>query len=144
MPEPIHLLTSQDFTVATVRCGAPWVRVATTDPQLVTCPECLPVGRRRTAGGMSEQVLQETIRQAARAAGFLTYHPYRNTKSEPGWVDLVLAKTGHPLRLIEFKSATGVLTPPQQAWIRVLSTLSTVETHVWRPDDLERALEVLR
>ena len=143
----IHLLTHpSQLTASAVVCGDPHAAVATWDEQRVTCPACKPEAGLRGArqpGGMSERALQEQIRQAARAAGFLTYHPYRSTRSEPGWVDLVLAKSGHPLFLIEVKTERGVLTPHQQEWFRVLSTLQTVEAHVCRPHTLQDIVERL-
>lgn len=43
----------------------------------------------------------------------------------------------------ELKTETGILTPAQQEWGRVLSTITRVAYHVWRPAELTEILYTL-
>lgn len=92
---------------------------------------------------VSEKMFLEQIRQVAREAGYLMYHPHRSEHSEAGWPDLVLAKPGKPLILSELKSAKGRLTRAQRQWLEVLAQTEGVVVCVWRPADLERIRHVL-
>tara|TARA_Y100000310_G_scaffold64447_1_gene59963 strand:- start:198 stop:542 length:345 start_codon:yes stop_codon:yes gene_type:complete len=60
-----------------------------------------------------------------------------------GFPDLVLAKTGHALVLIEVKSQKGRLSPAQQEWQKVLETIPEILYLVVRPSDYEEVKEVL-
>ena len=60
----------------------------------------------------------------------------------PGWPDLVLLR---PPRLIlaELKS-TSKVRPEQQEWLDQLGQVPGVESHVWRPADLDLIVDLLR
>ena len=79
---------------------------------------------------ISEKELQQNVVQMARALGWLVFHPYSSQRSEWGWPDLAMARRGTVL-FAELKSATGKLTPAQQAWSQELPNW-----HIWRPEDL--------
>lgn len=146
MPPLIHALTHPgDFTSSAVVCGDPHAVAATWDPRRVTCPGCTKAVRRFTPadGGMSEKALQETIRQAALAAGWLYYHPRMSLQSTPGFPDTTMVR-GEMLLFAELKVGDKTPTPAQQRWLDALGYITRVETAVWYPADLEQALEVLR
>jgi len=74
----------------------------------------------------------------------MTSKGWRTPVSGPmgaGFVDLVLVR-GDRLVMAELKSQHGRLTPEQRTVLDLLRP--AVEVHVWRPSDLEIALEVLR
>ena len=79
---------------------------------------------------MSEKDLQRHVVALARVLGYLVFHPWDSRRSEWGFPDLTLARRGVVL-FAELKSATGRLTPAQEAWAAELPNW-----HLWRPDDL--------
>ncbi len=88
------------------------------------------------------------VRQLAKMFGWMTYHPFLSKWSERGWPDLALLKE-YPdgrarLILAELKSPSGKLTVEQEKWIEALSKVEGIEVYVWRPDDFENVVEILR
>ena len=90
------------------------------------------------------------LQNASMDLGYLTghrMHHSRPARTSQGWrtaisghagfVDVVFAHEFGGIRLVEFKSATGRLTPDQLEWQRVLKLAAEVGTsyHVWRPSD---------
>ena len=71
----------------------------------------------------------------AKRCGWKVYHTHDSRKSEPGFVDLVMARKGRRI-FAELKSAKGVVTPEQQEWLVELAGDATekTEVHLWRPD----------
>ena len=147
MPDPVHFLAGPawDWTVARVACGAHAVTQATWDVTLVTCAGCRALGleRVRPRVTMSEQALQDVLTQALTRAGWLWYHTHDSRHSPAGFPDLT-ALRGERCLVAEVKSATGLLTPAQQTWLAAWRRIAGVEVHVFRPDDLDAALAVLR
>jgi hypothetical protein len=92
----------------------------------------------------SEAGLLEAIRELAHYTGWMSYHPYRSTRSERGWVDLVRARPFHPLWLLELQSAHGRVTPEQAQWLEVLSSCTGAPTALWRPADWATIARVWR
>lgn len=92
---------------------------------------------------MSEADLQRAILDAALWLGWLSYHTYDSRRCSPGFPDLVLV---HPTRgciFAELKGPRGRLRPEQIQWVKTLR-LAGSEVYVWRPDDLDEAIERLR
>ena len=89
--------------------------------------------------------LQPAVIELAKARGWMVYHTHDSRRSEPGFPDLVAVRrqarpTGDLSRLlfVELKSAKGVVTEAQQAWVYALFGVEeandTVEVHLWRPE----------
>lgn len=91
---------------------------------------------------MTEAELLDTLRQAARMSGWLTYHALRSEASEPGFPDLVAVRDGR-LLLWELKSDTGRLTSEQKQWLAELQHVTRLDVNIVRPDDLTEALNRL-
>lgn len=96
-------------------------------------------GRRMTIQEYRDQVVseaefQELVLAQAHMRGFATYHTYDSRRSDPGFPDLVLVR-GSQLIFAELKSAKGRLSDDQQGWLDRLSSVRSVETHLWRPSD---------
>lgn len=160
-PALIHRLTHPgDLTASAVVCGDPHAAVGSWRLEDVTCPGCKPLldprpelalgstqgqatRRARQPGERSERALQAAVTEALTRAGWLVYHTHDARHSPAGYPDLT-ALRGPRLLVAELKSATGTLTPAQQTWLAAWRRILGCEVHVWRPDDLERALEVLR
>jgi hypothetical protein len=62
-------------------------------------------------------------------------HRYTTATSIIGWPDLLLWRPGRVIA-VELKSATGELTSEQTEVLESLAAAG-IETHVWRPDDLD-------
>lgn len=97
---------------------------------------------------MSEDELLEAIVGWARMRGWLVHHDRRSDKAlqqgDPGFPDLVLARNGR-LVVVELKSARGVMTNEQAAWLRAIGgNGSRVESYVWRPAELDVAIAALK
>ena len=91
---------------------------------------------------MTEAELLDTLRQAARMSGWLTYHALRSEGSEPGLPDLIMVRDGR-LLLWELKSATGRVSKEQQKWLDRLAVVDRIDVNIVRPDDLTEALDRL-
>jgi hypothetical protein len=101
---------------------------------------------------VSEAELQTSIIETARLRRWLVCHqrPARTNQGwrtaitgDPGCPDLVMVKGGR-LIFAELKSERGKLTVEQVAWLDRLGSVDGIEVYVWRPSDLNDALEVLR
>lgn len=93
---------------------------------------------------ISESAFQDhQVIPLARMCGFVVYHTHDSRRSEPGFPDLVLVR---PPRFIlaELKRQDGKLTGPQRRWQTLLAACPGVETHVWRPADLDQIAVTLR
>ena len=153
----IHHLTHPGcLTASAVVCGDATAVFGTWDPARVTCPHCrVPGSGFRVPGSQpatrdqqpetrrSEKALQAALTEALTRAGWIYYHTHDSRHSPAGYPDLV-ALRGARCLVAELKSATGTLTPAQQTWLEAWRRIGGAEVQVWRPDDLERALEVLR
>lgn len=59
-----------------------------------------------------------------------------------GWPDLFLIRVGRII-VAECKSERGKSTPEQDAWLKAFE-LASVPSYLWRPDDWDEIMEVLR
>jgi hypothetical protein len=90
---------------------------------------------------VKERQWQAEVVRIARMFGWAVYHTHDSRRSEPGWPDLALVRDR--LVMVELKTETGRLSDAQVQWIAML-TRAGVETYVWRPSDIDKALEVLQ
>lgn len=101
---------------------------------------------------VTEREWQGQVTQAAEMLGWSWAH-FRPAMTSKGWrtpvsgpmgagfPDLILCR-GDRLVMAELKAEGGRLTPAQRDVLDLLRPAA--EVHVWRPSDLEIALEVLR
>jgi hypothetical protein len=79
---------------------------------------------------------------------------FRPARTEHGWrtpveadgagfPDLVLVR-GDRCLFAELKADRGYVTPAQHDWLAALSVVEKVEAHLWRPDDFDTIVDVLR
>lgn len=92
---------------------------------------------------MSEKALQGAVEQCARLLGYRVYHTYDSRRSEPGYPDLCMVRSGR-LIYAELKAARGRVRPEQHAWLADLAAAGA-ETFLWRPEhwlsgEIERIL----
>lgn len=91
---------------------------------------------------MTEAQLLDTIRHAARQAGWLFYHVTLSMYGARGLPDVVMVKDGK-LAFWELKSAKGKVTPEQQVWLDELAKVPGLDVRVVRPANLEAAYKFL-
>lgn len=94
---------------------------------------------------MTEKALQEAIRQTCQAYKKLYYHTHRSEHSPAGFPDTVICDplTGR-LLFAELKRAGKRPTAAQQEWLEGLGQVKTVDTYLWRPCDLDRAIAIIQ
>lgn len=93
---------------------------------------------------LSERAFMQALRREALAGGWMFYHTFDSRRSAPGFCDVVCAKPGRPLLMMELKTADGVVSLAQQRWVEVLQQVTGVEAGVYRPEDMEEICRVLR
>ena len=97
-----------------------------------------------SASVLTEAQFQATVMEYARLRGWLVYHAYSPRRDPPGLPDLILTRTGR-LVFAELKVGKRRLRQEQQQWLETLSTVSGVETHLWRwPTSWELIEETLQ
>lgn len=113
-----------------------------------------PSAQRIMLRATTEDELLTAVVQWADLRGWLIHHDRRSDlarqQGDAGFPDLVLAR--HPRVLfVELKSETGQLRREQMAWILAIAGQRPderlpghPEIFVWRPSDLDRAIETLR
>ena len=102
----------------------------------------MTTARAALDGAMSERDWQTTVVDAARKAGWLTWHSYDSRRSYPGFPDLMMVR-GPMLLALELKTEKGKVTVQQQEWIDALKKVRIVSADIARPHhwpDIERAL----
>jgi hypothetical protein len=149
----VHLLTGgPDLRQCAIACGARLAQCASPDLRQVTCPACLAPPCRRTVNasmpsghtsGLTEKAWLQQVIALARQRGYLVYHPHNSQKSAPGWPDVVLARAGSPLYLIELKTTHGALSGHQRHWLETLRRTDGLVVEVWRPEDWDTVVQVL-
>ena len=80
-----------------------------------------------------EGTLLAQVRRCALDNGFVFYHTYRSTRSDPGYLDCTLTKPGHPLYIWELKTKDGKLTREQGTWLTFLRQATRIEAACYRP-----------
>jgi len=92
---------------------------------------------------MTEAQFMAQVRQLARVCHWQCYHTNRSDRSDPGFPDLVMVR-GNRLIFAELKTAKGKLSLPQKEWLASLKRVPDIEVYLWRPDDWDPIVEVLR
>lgn len=99
---------------------------------------------RRGARGLTlEKDLRAAIVQAALYSGWKCYFTWHSIHSPAGYPDLCLVK-GDRLIFAELKNEKNKLTDDQESWLEALRGVPGVAVYIWRPQDLDDALEVLQ
>lgn len=100
-------------------------------------------GRKLLASLMTEAEFQGWVVTTARMLGWLAFHPYDSRRSEAGFPDTTLVR-GERLIFAELKAMKGRVTAAQQSWLDALKGVPGIEVHLWRVDQLDEILEILR
>lgn len=83
----------------------------------------------------TERQWQDLVRETAVMNHWLIYHTHDSRRSDKGFPDLTLARTGF-LLFLELKTSSGRVTPEQQVWIDTLNSIyGPVKAMIARPRD---------
>jgi hypothetical protein len=82
---------------------------------------------------MTEETLQASVLELAKALGILPYHTHDSRRSPAGFPDLVLAGRRGVI-FAELKSAGGAMRPEQTTW-KYMLLASGQRWRLWRPGD---------
>lgn len=103
----------------------------------------------------SEEQFQETVIELARRLGYKVAHFRPAMKKDGSWITPVAADGSgfvdlllvHPIKqrviFTELKSRQGKLTPEQLIWADILKQAKQ-EYYLWRPEDWEEIVNILR
>ena len=104
------------------------------------------VARRRkaavTPAAETEAGFQAAVIELAKLRGWLVFHNYDSRRSESGFPDLCLVRSGRVI-FAELKTARGTVRPDQREWLMTLALCGGVEVYLWRPSfwaQIEQAL----
>jgi len=92
---------------------------------------------------VTEKEFLQQVRELASLCGWLVYHTYDSRRSPEGFPDLVLVR-GDKVIFAELKSEKGRVRPEQRMWLDALEKVRRSEACLWRPNDWDRIVEVLR
>ena len=76
------------------------------------------------------------VRALAKENNWLYYHTADSRRSPAGYPDITLVKDG-TIIFTELKTMIGRVTKDQKIWLEALNNCQTVETYLWRPNDME-------
>lgn len=96
--------------------------------------------RQRTEP-LTEKQFEAQLVELAEFCGWEHYHPWLSIHSPTGWPDEAFLKPPE-LVFVEVKSEKGKLTAAQEHFIGLLRACGQ-RVYVWRPSDIDTAIEVL-
>lgn len=101
------------------------------------------VSMRMSAGPkMSEKQFSQQVVDLARLCGWKVYRVWLSVRSPAGFPDLFMVR-GEQIVAAELK-VHGKVTPAQQEWLDALDGTGKVAAFIWRPQDWEQIVELLR
>jgi hypothetical protein len=96
----------------------------------------------RRGSPMNEREWQRHVVQLARYGGWLVFHVYEAKRVVAGWPDLQLLRPPEYV-VVELKTNKGRLTVEQESCLDRFQRCG-IETHVWRPCDIDEVQGRLR
>lgn len=102
----------------------------------------MPSARAVVEAAQKEAEFQAQIVGLAETWHWRVYHTRDSRGSQPGFPDLVLVR-GPTALFLEVKSAKGVESPDQQAWIAALKQVRFVHADFVYPKDWDRVEDTL-
>jgi len=95
------------------------------------------------AAAVTEKDFMASVLEFARVCRWRAYHTHDSRRSEAGFPDLVLARSGRII-FAELKTESGRVNQAQREWLGALSACPGVEVHLWRPGDWGRIEQALK
>ena len=91
---------------------------------------------------LSEEEFMRSVMKIASECGWRVYHTRDSRRSQAGFPDLTLVRTGQII-FAELKSQKGRIKKEQQAWLDDLRENGHVDVYLWRPSDLQDIIDRL-
>ena len=91
---------------------------------------------------ISEEDFMRSVMKIASECGWRVYHTRDSRRSQAGFPDLTLVRTGKII-FAELKSQKGRIKKEQQAWLDDLRKNGHVDVYLWRPSDLQDIIDRL-
>ena len=91
---------------------------------------------------ISEEDFMRSVMKIASECGWRVYHTRDSRRSQAGFPDLTLVRTGQII-FAELKSQKGRIKKEQQAWLDDLRENGHVDVYLWRPSDLQDIIDRL-
>ena len=92
---------------------------------------------------MNERELEADIKELAGVFHWQYYHTWRSIHSAAGFPDVVMVR-GDRVIFAELKSEKAKVSPRQQEWLDALTGTGKVEVYLFRPENWDRIVEILR
>lgn len=90
----------------------------------------------------TEKQWMEEVRKLANQLGWLTYHPHRSERSQPGFPDLTLVRERVIFAELKRHDASAKLSPHQVIW-RDRLLAAGAEWYLWRPAQADEIIRIL-
>ena len=91
---------------------------------------------------ITEEEFMRSVMKIASDCGWRVYHTRDSRRSQAGFPDLTLVRTGQII-FAELKSQKGRIKKEQQAWLDDLRENGHVDVYLWRPSDLQDIIDRL-
>ena len=91
---------------------------------------------------LSEEEFMRSVMKIASECGWRVYHTRDSRRSQAGFPDLTLVRTGKII-FAELKSQKGRIRKEQQEWLDRLRENGHVDVYLWRPSDLQDIIDRL-
>lgn len=91
----------------------------------------------------SEHAFMSSVIDLAHLRNWRVWHDNDSRRNNAGLPDLILIRAPNVI-FAELKKHNGRPTCEQQQWLAELDRCTTVQAHLWRPDDWAQIEEVLR
>lgn len=93
---------------------------------------------------ITEKAWMAQVIELAQRLKWAVYHTHDSRRSAPGFPDLVMLRDGRMI-VCELKTLRGKLTDDQRFWLDQFAQCDGVErVEVWRPNQLQEIVEILR
>lgn len=102
---------------------------------------------------ISEKEFLRTVAELATITGWQFYHPLPSASRRGKWATWQMGSVGFPdmtlvrgerLIFAELKVRNNKLTEEQKSWLEKLKAVKQVEVHVWRPEQWNEIVEILK
>jgi VRR-NUC domain len=91
---------------------------------------------------LTEKQFQKQVEELLRLRGWRFYHTWKSFNSARGFPDIFAVRPPRAVAL-ELKTSRGKVTPEQEAWVAAMAECG-IEAGIWRPDEWDELVELLR
>lgn len=92
---------------------------------------------------VTEKELQSQVYHLAKLGHWDYYHTHNSLYSPAGFPDCVMVR-GDRLIFAELKRENGKPSIEQTHWLQILATIPSIEVYLWKPQDWDEIVKVLK